>query len=317
MLDLREKVALAERAALCVEMSKVITFTANLLAETTYEFASWEAGKTQRAEGETFQVGGKGINVSKMLNRFDAENLALCFPGGAFGPVCERWMEDQGIKTLAFRDGCETRSGSVIRVPRAEETTFLGIDSAVSEESIREAVAQLKAIDEPIVFAVCGSVQGWTDPKWDILREWIELRGERVRLVVDNYGPSLPWFAKQNPELVKFNRDELELLFEGSEKELSTDVLLGLARERYGCERWVVTNGASEIWVADGDCEPVAFSPREVECISPTGCGDVVFATVIDCLYNRDGYSLLEAAKLAGEYGARNAAESGIAEFEL
>ena len=104
-------------------MPKVITFTANLLAETTYEFSSWKPGKTQRAKGESFQVGGKGINVSKMLNRFGSENLALCFPGGAFGPVCERWLADQGIETLAFHEGCETRSGSVVRSEEMEETT--------------------------------------------------------------------------------------------------------------------------------------------------------------------------------------------------
>ncbi|MBK1878911.1 PfkB family carbohydrate kinase [Pelagicoccus mobilis] len=298
-------------------MAKVITFTANLLAETTYEFAAWKSGKTQRASGESFQVGGKGINVSKMLNRLGADNQALCFPGGSFGPACEQWLAQQGIDTLAFHEGCVARSGSVIRSEGSDETTFLGMDSIVSEEAIQEAVAELKALEEPIVFTVCGSVQGWEDARWDALRDWVESRGEEVKLVVDNYGPSLPWFAKQKPELVKFNRDELELLFEGEEKRRSTDELLGLARERFGCDRWIVTNGASEIWVADGDEPPVVFSPREVECVSATGCGDVFLATVIDCLYNRDGYDLLSAAKLAAEYGARNASEAGIAEFEL
>ena len=47
----------------------VFTLTGNLLAERTFQFASWEPGRTQRATGESFQVGGKGINVSKMLNR--------------------------------------------------------------------------------------------------------------------------------------------------------------------------------------------------------------------------------------------------------
>ena len=54
-----------------------------------------------------------------------------------------------------------------------------------------------------------------------------------------------------------------------------------------------------------------------MECISPVGCGDIVFATVIDCLYNKTGYSLLEAAKLAADYASRSAALPGIAEFEL
>ncbi|EDY84976.1 kinase, pfkB family [Verrucomicrobiia bacterium DG1235] len=299
------------------EMPKVIAFTANLLAETTYDFSSWSVGKTMRATGESFQVGGKGINVSKMLNKLGAENVSLCFPGGEFGPMCEAWLEDAGIELLAFHGGCVTRSGSIIRAEGKEETTFLGLDSVVSEEAIQEAVAELKAIEEPFLFAVCGSVQGWEDARWNVLRDWIQNRGENVSLVIDNYGASLPWFADQHPDLVKFNRDELELLFGEKERAEPTPVLLKKALERYVCNRWVVTNGAEEIWVLDGEGEPQRFEPPKVECVSPTGCGDIVFATVIDCLYNKDGYGLLEAAKLAADYASRSAAMPGIAEFEL
>lgn len=298
-------------------MPKVIAFTANLLAETTYDFSAWTLGKTARAEGESFQVGGKGINVSKMLNRLGAENLSLCFPGGEFGPMCERWLADVGIETLAFHEGCVTRSGSIIRVAGQGETTFLGLDSVVSEVAIQEAVAELDALEEPFVFAVCGSVQGWADTRWDVLREWVRSRGEHVSLVIDNYGASLPWFADQKPDLVKFNRDELELLFSEGERSQSTPELLKKAHVRYACDRWVVTNGEKAIWVLDGEDEPVAFEPAQVDCVSATGCGDIVFATVIDCLYNRSGFTLLEAAKLAADYASRSAAMAGIAEFEL
>lgn len=298
-------------------MLKTVTFTANLLAETTYEFSRWNEGKTQRAKAESFQVGGKGINVSKMLNKLGADNQALCFPGGDFGPACERWLAEQGIETLAFHEGCVTRSGSVVRSGGQDETTFLGVDSVVSEDAIREAVAELDAIEGPFVFAVCGSVQGWEDPIWDCLRNWVEKRGEEVTLVVDNYGPSLPWFARQKPDLVKFNRDELELLFEGEERKQETPELLRKARLRFSCDRWVVTNGAEAIWVLDGEGEAVNFEPRKVKCVSPVGCGDIVFATLIDCLYNKSNYALLEAAKLASEYASRSAAMPGIAEFDL
>ena len=152
---------------------------------------------------------------------------------------------------------------------------------------------------------------------WDCLRDWVSDRGDEVTLVVDNYGPSLPWFARQKPELVKFNRDELELLFEGEERKLDTPTLLMKARSRFSCDRWVVTNGAETIWVLDGEGEAESFEPKKVKCVSPVGCGDIVFATLIDCMYNRSGYSLLEAARLASDYASRSAAMPGIAEFEL
>lgn len=298
-------------------MPKVITFTANLLAETTYEFSSWAEGKAARAQRESFQVGGKGINVSKMLDRLGADNRALCFPGGSWGPMCERWLAQAGLRTLAFPSGCVTRSGAVVRSAEQEETTFLGIDSVVSEEAVRDAVAALEQMDEPSVFAICGSVQGWSDASWDALRDWIQRRGEGIRLVVDNYGESLKWFAEQGPDLIKINRDELESLVEQGDRSEPTDALLRCVEERFACARWVVTDGGNPLWVMKRGEEPQSFAPPTVECVSPTGSGDVVFATLIDCLYNRDEYGLLEASQLAADYASRSAAMPGIAEFEL
>lgn len=298
-------------------MARIITFTANLLAETIYEYGSWTEGKTQRAVGESFQVGGKGINVSKMLDRLGAENSMICFPGGAFGPMCLEWMERAGLSVMPFVEGCVARSGSVLRSGANGETTFLGLDSVVSVESIRNMVTFLRKIEGEFVFAVCGSIQGWADSRWEPLREWIVNRGVNVTLVIDNYGASLPWLSEQGPEIIKFNRDELELLFEEGERGLATEELLVLADERLACSCWAVTDGENPIWIKESGSGPVRIMPPVVECVSPTGCGDVFFATLLDCLYNRDGYDLKEAAERAAEFASRSAALPGIAEFEV
>src|SRR5437016_3390897 len=107
------------------------TLTGNLLAERTLEFAHWEPGHLQRAQRETFQVGGKGINVSKMLNRLGAANTALCFTGGATGDECEAWLHERKFVFRAFRGARATRAGTVVRdaTGRQRETTFLGPDA--------------------------------------------------------------------------------------------------------------------------------------------------------------------------------------------
>ena len=67
----------------------VFTLTGNLLAERTLEFSAWSPGRTQRARAESFQVGGKGVNVCRMLTRLGVPNTTLLFPGGAPGAECE------------------------------------------------------------------------------------------------------------------------------------------------------------------------------------------------------------------------------------
>src|SRR3954452_22748115 len=89
----------------------VFTLTGNLLAERTLTFAAWNAGKTQRATTESFQVGGKGINVSKMLNRLRSPNTALCFAGGNSGTESEAWLRASGFKFRTFPTRASTRNG--------------------------------------------------------------------------------------------------------------------------------------------------------------------------------------------------------------
>ena len=121
------------------------TLTGNLLAERTLEFATWTAGRTQRAAAESFQVGGKGINVSKMLRRLGAANTALCFTGGAPGAECEAWLRERGFTFHAFATTTPTRSGTVVRDRSgvAAETTFLGPDAAPHPAAV-QACAQTR-----------------------------------------------------------------------------------------------------------------------------------------------------------------------------
>src|SRR5437588_12804361 len=104
----------------------ILTLTGNLLWETTLTFADWQPGKTQRAKTASFQVGGKGINVSRMLARFGVSTKALCFAGGGTGQDCADWLRTRGLEYQIFPTQASTRAGFVIRSGTHEETTCLG-----------------------------------------------------------------------------------------------------------------------------------------------------------------------------------------------
>jgi 1-phosphofructokinase len=299
-------------------VTPILTFTANLVAETTYYTDRWEIGGTSRADKERFQVGGKGINVCKMLRRLGAESSALCFPGGAFGALCEQWLRERDIPYQAFKDECVTRSGSVIRAAGQEESTILGLDSHVSGKAVTKAVTYLESVARPYHLALCGVFQDWQNPNWNPLREWIEKRPSDVQLAVDTYGPSLPWFAKvSRPNLIKINRQELETLFDEDERNLSTESLLERASDLSECPLWIVTDGKDSIRFKEQGEATQSIQPREVESVSPTGCGDVFFATLLNARVYRPELELREAVELAAEYATRNAASPEIAEFSL
>ena len=292
----------------------IITLTGNLLAERTLEFEAWTTGKTHRARAESFQVGGKGINVSKMLNRLGAPNTALCFTGGAPGAECEEWLRERRFNFLAFTTARPTRTGTVVRSRAQAETTFLGVDAPPDPAALRACTEFLSAQPSGTVLAICGSLPGWESTDYDGLRDVMHRWPERGPLVVDTHGAALAWFANEAAALIRVNRSELNPLFSPDEQKLSTGELLRLARDRFPALRWAVTDGAAPVWVVADNKDPESIpSPRVVE-VSPTGSGDVMLACVLHGRFHR-GLSWRDAVAAALPYAAANAAHAGVAEF--
>ncbi|HEX2853787.1 MAG TPA: PfkB family carbohydrate kinase [Opitutaceae bacterium] len=282
----------------------IFTLTGNLLAERTLTFATWSAGKTQRATGESFQVGGKGINVSKMLNRLGAANTALCFAGGAAGAECENWLRERNFTFKAFATTASTRVGTVVRSDAQPETTFLAPDVVPDATAIRACAGFLDAQPDGSVLALCGSFPGWEKAAFDPLRLALKRWLGRGPLVADVYGPPLAWLAEQPLALVKINADEL--------RPLAAD-LAHLPAAAHA-ENWIVTNGAAPVQLRDRDGALGSATPPVVHEVSPTGSGDVFFACVLHALYGRR-MSLRDAVSFALPYAAANAAHPGVAEF--
>lgn len=292
----------------------IFTLTGNLLAERTLNFESWSPGRTQRATTESFQVGGKGINVSKMLNRLGAPNTALCFVGGATGRICEAWLHERKFAHRTFSAKGETRSGTVVRGGSQPETTFLGQDVAPDAAAIRACAEFLEGQPAGSVLAVCGSLPGWESPDYDALRAVVHRWPERGSLVVDTYGPALRWFVNEGVAMIRVNRRELETLFTPAEQNLSGGELLRLARDRHRALRWAVTDGKAPVWYIDENHDPESIPSPTVREVSPTGSGDVMLACVLHARFHR-GLSWRDAVAWSLPYAAANAAHPGVAEF--
>jgi Fructose-1-phosphate kinase and related fructose-6-phosphate kinase (PfkB) len=189
-----------------------LTLTANLLAEYTFELATWSPGQTQRARSEFFQVGGKGVNVTKMLRRLGATSEAVVFPGGDTGRQCVAWMNAQGLPHRAYPfEQPTTRVGLAVRAPGIAETTFLGCDRPLPESAVAACAADLAREPAGTVLALCGSVPGWDSPGGQTLAQALaQWLAAGRRLVVDTYGPPLAWLAGQPVQLVKINRKEFD-----------------------------------------------------------------------------------------------------------
>lgn len=283
----------------------VYTLTGNLLAERTLDFERWSPGETQRAGRETFQVGGKGINVSKMLTRLGAPNTALFFAGGASGGECVAWLRERGVAHRFFATAAATRMGTVVRDRSGahNETTFLGPDAPPDAAAVRACADFLEAQPDGQILALCGSFPGWAGADFEPLRAAITRWLDRGIVVADSYGPPLAWLISRPLDLIKLNAAELRAAGFGPKDALPLNVL-----------RWVVTDGPRAVRLRAAGAPEATLLPPRVREISATGSGDVVFACVLHALYHRR-MSLADAVAFALPYGAANAAHPGVAEF--
>lgn len=302
---------------------RIITFTGNPLAETTFDLAApLNTGKTQRAQAASFQMGGKGINVSKMLLRLGCPTTALTFLGGRSGEQCRDWLQAQGIQFCSIPTNAPTRTGLVLRNNNSEETTVLGPDTPADAQAWLKAAESLEHLRSTLghetlrtALAFCGSCPGWSSPEASPFREaidrWIDAG---LPTFVDTYGPPLAWFSKRPVDLIKINADELRNLRSASTESIAE--ALHSAKSNHPVKAWIISDGAGPVWYADGMDDPRSERPPAITEISPTGSGDVLLA----CLSHAKlvlGLNWRDSLRFALPFASANAAHAGIAEFEM
>lgn len=290
----------------------VITLTGNLLAEWTFSIPAFERGKTHRAVGMSFQVGGKGINVSRILNRLGSETLALGFAGGELADYCSAWLDQRRISHKFFPLEEGLRPGLVVREtdPEPAETTFLGTDLPVPAPSWK-AACQFTGQSRPDWLAICGSIPGWNG-SW--ARAIQQVMDAGIRIAVDTYGAPLAALVKLPLDLVKINRFELGRLLPGSES-ASIRELIAMAGKASPVKNWIITDGARPITAALASGSAFTVTPARIREVSPTGSGDTFLAALLH-QWPGDGDGR-EALAFATACATANAASPGIGDFPL
>ena len=289
----------------------VLTLTGNLLAEWTLTTGELNPGATHRASQMSFQVGGKGINVSRVLGRIGVRSSALAFASGPMGDQCSQWLSAQNIVHRLFPLGAMVRPGMVVRTADGSvETTFLGCDNPVPPSSWQAAIRE-GADARPAWLAVCGSIPGW---QGDWAKPLDALMDSGIRVCADTYGAPLRDLAALPLSLVKINRAEMERSWPELAA-LPTAQALRRLRKMSPVGTWVVTDGARRISSIQTDGTLLELEPAQVREVSPTGCGDTLLAVLLAEWELRGdfGAALAEAAACA----TASAGQSGIGEFPL
>lgn len=291
----------------------IYTLTLNPAIDYVMTLTNFNEGAVNRSTEEELFFGGKGINVSIILNRLGIPSTALGFTAGFTGAAIEQGLSSQGISTdfVCLPSG---NSRINVKLKAAQETEINGSGPSISKNNLEQLFQKLNNVQSGDFLILAGSVPN-SLPN-DIYEQILSrLTGRGILFAVDAAGTLLTGTLKYRPFLIKPNHIELGELFH-------TEITTPQQAAKYAAE--LQKQGAVNVLVsmAEQGCilvdEKGTITPMKAPAgrvINSVGAGDSTLAGFLAGYLRRNDYTY--ALALATAAGSATAFSKDLADKEL
>lgn len=189
----------------------IYTVTFNPAIDYVVELVSFNIGEINRTTREYMNLGGKGVNVSRVLTNLEVPNVALGFVAGFTGDALRNGLERMGVKTdfISLEEG-NTRIN--VNIKGVEETDINARGPEIPNSAIDELFKKLDNLQSGDTLVLAGSIP--TSLPNDMYERIMErLYGKGIRFVIDATRDLLVKSLKYEPFLIKPNNHELGEIF--------------------------------------------------------------------------------------------------------
>lgn len=189
----------------------IYTVTFNPAVDYVIHTSEVEVSGVNRAESEEIYFGGKGINVSMVLNELGVKSKALGFIAGFTGDAIEKGISEMGIETDLIR--LENGFSRInVKIKSGSETDINGQGPKIDSKALDKLFQKLDKLMDGDTIVLAGSVPNSLPA--DIYEKILErLQNKNVKAVVDAANDLLLNVLKYKPFLVKPNNYELGEMF--------------------------------------------------------------------------------------------------------
>ncbi|MGT2907024.1 1-phosphofructokinase [Streptococcus dentiloxodontae] len=216
----------------------IYTVTLNPSIDFIVRLNKVELGDVNRMESDDKFAGGKGINVSRILQRLGIDNTATGFIGGFTGDFVESGLKAEGIRTQFVTVGQDTRIN--VKIKADQETELNGTGPVITDQQLIELERFLAGLSTNDVVVFAGSAPAnLGNAVYNKLIPLVREAGAEV--VCDFEGQTLLDSLAYQPLLVKPNNHELEAIFKVKLEGL-TDI------EKYA--RQILAKGAQNVIIS-------------------------------------------------------------------
>lgn len=297
-------------------MKKVLTVTLNPAIDVRYNVENMRIGEVNRTKHIEKTAGGKGINVSRVINQLGGDVTATGIVGGFTGKLFLSKLNAGNIKNDFLETSYETRTCiAVIDKDIKGITEFLESAEGTTEDFEKFKEKYVNILENEKVEIVCGSgslLKGIGKDAYNPLIEEAHKRG--IKFILDTSGDSLIKGMEAKPFLIKPNQEELEDITGKKFKDLSEVVEAAKELVKTGIQIVMVTlGGDGAILVTDKVVYKGTFPKVQIK--NTVGSGDSTIAGMAFGL-SKD-MELKECFRLAVACGTTNAMLDSTGNIDL
>ncbi|WP_066729245.1 1-phosphofructokinase [Sneathia sanguinegens] len=287
----------------------IYTVTLNPALDYDIYSEKFELKKLNETKKIEFRAGGKGINVSIMLNNLNVETIALGFIGGFTGEYILKSLNKQNIMSDFIEIEDTNRINIKLKVGEKEETEIAGVSPVISKENLEKLKEKISKLREEDILVLAGSIPTCFSEK--LYKDLANIT--KAKVVLDTRGELLLENISNNL-LIKPNKKELEEAFN---IELKTNEQIYEVCKKFlekGVENVLVSLGKDGAILVKKNKMLVAKVPKGIM-INTIGAGDSTVAGFLT------GYTQkltdVEILRLAVACGSATAYSYGIGKKKM
>lgn len=254
----------------------IYTVTFNPSLDYIVTVKDFRLGETNRTASEQMLPGGKGINVSTVLENLGFENTALGFVAGFTGKEIVRKVQELGFRHefIELHEGCSRIN---IKMKDFDGTEINGQGPAIKEADVQTLLERLDHLGEGDILLLAGSIPS-SMPETiyaDILKR---LDGKGVMTVVDATNDLLMEVLKYHPFLIKPNQHELGEIFGVELTTQESVVPYAKKMQEKGAVNVLVSMGGKGAVLLDANGDVHMLPAPKGNLVNAVGAGDSMVA---------------------------------------
>ncbi len=264
----------------------IYTCTLNPAIDYLLTMRTLESNQLNRVEDALFRAGGKGINVSVVLNNLNVESTATGFIGGFSGQFIKDDLEKYELITQDFIEIQGTTRINVKLSHSFKETEINPNGPAISNKDMHQLLAKIETLTENDLLICSGSTANGQPDAYQMIAEVCAKK--HIPFVLDIPEEKMIDLLRYHPLLIKPNLDELEAYFDVKIQSMDEMISYGRQLNELGAEHVMISMGSKgSLYVNDHLVYRASLVHGHA--INTTGAGDSMVAGFIQSyLLDRD-----------------------------